>query len=305
MAFFFPQAHGDIDWTRGYEFLDQELQRVTPDAALGRRRVDKLVKVWRTGGDEAWVLVHIEVQSQEETGFAERMYVYNYRLFDRYRRRVASLAVLGDEQAGWRPGRFGYELWGCRVDLTFPAVKLLDYRERWPALEASDNPFATVVMAHLKAQETRHDVDERKAWKWSLMRRLYERGYERQDVINLFRFMDWVLRLPEEVEEAFWQKVRQYEEASKMPYITSVERIGMKKGLEQGLVTDAQEAVVDVWEARFGEVPVEALQVIGRLDNLMVLRQLRKKAATAGSAQELVQAIRALPTGDNGDQGGG
>jgi hypothetical protein len=305
MAFFFPQAHGDIDWTRGYEFLDQELQQVTPDAALGRRRVDKLVKVWRTGGDEAWVLVHIEVQSQEETEFAERMYVYNYRLFDRYRRRVASLAVLGDEQAGWRPGRFGYELWGCRVDLTFPAVKLLDYRERWPALEASDNPFATVVMAHLKAQETRHDVDERKAWKWSLMRRLYERGYERQDVINLFRFMDWVLRLPEEVEEAFWQKVRQYEEASKMPYITSVERIGMKKGLEQGLVTDAQEAVVDVWEARFGEVPVEALQVIGRLDNLMVLRQLRKKAATAGSAQELVQAIRALPTGDNGDQGGG
>jgi predicted transposase/invertase (TIGR01784 family) len=80
---------------------------------------------------------------------------------------------------------------------------------------------------------------------------------------------------------------------------------GMQRGLEQGLVSDAQEAVVDVWEARFGEVPVEALQVIGRLDNLIVLRQLRKKAATAGSAQELVQAIRALPAGDNGDQGEG
>jgi len=126
MAFFFPQAYDDIDWSRGHVFLDKELQQVTPDAALGQRRVDKLVQVWRKGGDEAWVLVHVEVQSQEETGFAERMYVYNYRLFDRYHRRVASLAVLGDERSGWRPEQFGYELWGCRVGLTFPTVKLLD-----------------------------------------------------------------------------------------------------------------------------------------------------------------------------------
>ena len=42
MAFFFAQAHRDIEWSRGYEFLDKELHQVTPDAALGRRRVDKL-----------------------------------------------------------------------------------------------------------------------------------------------------------------------------------------------------------------------------------------------------------------------
>ena len=52
MAFFFPQAHRDIEWSRGYEFLDKELQQVTPDAALGRRRVDKLMKVWQKGGEE-------------------------------------------------------------------------------------------------------------------------------------------------------------------------------------------------------------------------------------------------------------
>jgi len=69
---------------------------------LGRRRVDKLVKLWRRNGDEAFLLVHVEVQSQEETGFAERMYVYNYRLFDRYHRLVASFAVLGDERSGIR-----------------------------------------------------------------------------------------------------------------------------------------------------------------------------------------------------------
>jgi hypothetical protein len=62
MAFFFPQAHADIDWARGHEFLDKELQQVVRDAELGRRLADKLVKVWRRSGEEAWVLAHIEVQ---------------------------------------------------------------------------------------------------------------------------------------------------------------------------------------------------------------------------------------------------
>ncbi len=89
MAFFFAHAHLDIAWSRGHEFLDKELQQVAPDAALGPRRVDKLVKVWRKDGAEVWVLVHVEVQSQEDVDFAERMYVYNYRLFDRYHKKVA------------------------------------------------------------------------------------------------------------------------------------------------------------------------------------------------------------------------
>ncbi|NEO01472.1 MAG: hypothetical protein F6K50_40605, partial [Moorea sp. SIO3I7] len=41
------------------------------------READKLVKVWRTDGQETWVLIHVEVQSQYESVFAERIYVYN------------------------------------------------------------------------------------------------------------------------------------------------------------------------------------------------------------------------------------
>jgi len=112
--------------------------------------------------------------------------------------------VLGDERVSWRPARFGYELWGCEVGLRFPTVKLLDYRARWAELETSRNPFAVVVMAHLKAQETQDDPEARKAAKWQLLRRLYEQGYARVDILNLFRFIDWVMGLPEALEEALW-----------------------------------------------------------------------------------------------------
>ncbi len=219
LLFFLPQAHGEIEWSRGFEFLDKELQQVVRDAELGRRLADKLVKVWRTGGSEAWVLIHLEVQSQEETNFSERMFVYHYRIYDRYKRSVASLAVLGDERSSWRPNQFGYELWGSEVLFKFPVVKLLDYQQQWSALEASSNPFATVVMAHLKAQETRDDRSRGLEWKLAITKRLYEQGYERQDVLNLFQFIDWVMSLPEALEQEFQQEIQQLEEDLRMPYI--------------------------------------------------------------------------------------
>jgi len=287
MAFFFPVAHADIDWSKGYEFLDKELQKVVREAEVGRRWVDKLVKVWRRGGDETWVLTHLEVQGQEETDFPERLFVYHYRLYDRYQPLVASLVVLADERLGWRPGRFGYELWGCGVRFWFPTVKLLDYRDRWAELEASPNPFAVVVMAHLKAQETRGKGEERKRWKWYLTWRLYERGYARADVLNLFRFIDWVMRLPEELEASFWQEVEPYEEERRMRYVTSVERIGMKKGI----LKTAREAVVDALEVRFGGAPPSVVEVINGMEGPSLLKSLLRSAIALNSLEEFEQAL--------------
>lgn len=73
------------------------------DAELGKRIADKLAQVWLNSGENLWVLVHIEIQNQPKPDFAKRMYTYNYRIFDRYDRQVASLAVLSDEQADWQP----------------------------------------------------------------------------------------------------------------------------------------------------------------------------------------------------------
>ncbi len=291
MAFFFAQAHQDIDWAKGHEFLDKELQQIASDAAVGPRRVDKLAKVWRKDGAEAWVLIHVEVQSQEEAEFAERMYVYNYRLFDRYHRQVASLAVLADERVGWRPDHFGYELWGCQVGLTFPTVKLLDYRQQWAALEQSNNPFAMVVMAYLKAQETSGNEAERLAWKLSLVRQLYARGYKAEDVRNLFQFIDWVMQLPQALEQAFWQEVQQYEEEKRMRYITSVERIGLEKGLRQGLLMGIEMGL----EIRFGQEGRRLLPEIRKVEDVLILQAISQGLKSVKTPDELRRIYQQMP----------
>jgi len=293
MTFFFPLAAEEVDWDKGYTFLDKELQQVVRDAELGKRFVDKLVRVWQRNGDDAWALVHIEVQGQAESAFPKRMYVYNYRIFDRYDRSVASLAVLADDMANWRPDRFGYELFGCKVAINFPVVKLVDYVAKWEELEACENPFAVVVMAHLKTRETRNDNEGRKRWKLHLVRQLYERGYRREDVINLFRFIDWIMRLPDDIEEGFWETISQYEKEKEMRYVTSVERIGIKKGTEQGIqqgiLQTAREDILEILDVRFDIVPQTLVERVNRVDDPTILRILLKKAATAVSPEEYAQ----------------
>jgi hypothetical protein len=292
LAFFFPEAHAGIDWTKDHVFLDKELQKVVRDAALGRRIVDKLVQVHTLEGSEAWVLVHIEVQGDEEADFAKRMYIYNYRLFDRYDRRVASLAVLTDDRAQWRPSAFGYELWGCRVGLEFPVIKLLDYDKDRERLEKNQNPFAVVVMAHLQMLATRHDAKERLQSKLALVRMLYERGFARQDILELFRFIDWVMVLPEELEIDFTRAVVKYEEAMKMPYVTSVERVGKQIGKQIGIISRSREAVLEILEMRFGRIPSSLSSAVNGLEDPATLKALLKVAVTTPSLEAFEEALK-------------
>ncbi|MGH2410341.1 MAG: Rpn family recombination-promoting nuclease/putative transposase, partial [Chloroflexota bacterium] len=293
MAFFFPHVWGAIDWTRPYEFLDHELQQAMRDTAIGRRLADCLVRVWRKDGHEAWVLIHIEVQSSPDPDFAERMFIYSYRVYDHYRRLAMSLAVLADERKNWRPDSFQQEIWGCFHHFGFPVAKLLDWRNRKADLEASENPFATVVLAHLAAQDTRKDLARREMVKLTLLRRLYERGYDRERVIRLFTFIDWLLALPKERELHVRNVIRAIEEERSMPYVTSVERIGREEGLaegrEEGRVSGLQEAIRRLVGARFGMIP-PALEEQLRAADESTLTAIFDRAVQAASLEELLRS---------------
>ena len=254
LLFFFPAAHAGIDWSRGYALLDKELQKVARDASLGRRWADVLARVTGLDGVEDWVLVHVEVQGEHKTDFDQRMFVYNYRLYDRYARPVVSLAVLGEPYPA-EYGEFGYERWGCRMGLRFPVVSLAAYRGRWAELEASANPFAVVTQAHLQAQETAGAVSARYAAKLTLVRSLYRRGYSRQDILELFRFVDWVLALPEVLEQQLWTEMQQFEEEKRMRYVSSFERIAQKRGLEKGIGQGQTKLLNMLLRQRFGALP--------------------------------------------------
>jgi hypothetical protein len=293
LSFFFPHIHDAIDWSQPVESLDKELLQVMPDAETGARFVDKLVKVWRLDGTAEWVLIHVEVQYQTVTTFPKRMFVYYYRLLDRYAQKVVSLAILGDQRADWRPDVYHEELWGCQLDFRYPVVKLADYETNWQALELHTNPFAIVVLAHLKARETQKDMAARKDWKFRIVRGLYQRGMPASDIRQLFRFIDWIMDLPEPLALAFDNDVFQLEQEKAMPYVTSIERHGIEKGIEQGIEQGKREGLLKAIEIgmrlKFGASGMTYLPEIQQIDTVHILESVADAIEGAASIDELRQ----------------
>ena len=242
MRFFFFNIYEEIDWNKEPVFMDSALEKITRDAEIGRRYADKLVKVWLKNGELVWALIHIEVQASREANFAERIYVYRHRIWEKHKVAVASLVILCDDEQNYRPNKYNKGIWGCELNFTFPIVKLLDFAENWAKLENDSNPFAIVVMAQLKAKEIK-DGQKRKYWKFRLTRMLYERGYEKQDIIDLYCFIDWLLVLPEELEREFARELHEYEKEKTMRYVSSIERIGFENGKQHGMQQGIQQGV--------------------------------------------------------------
>jgi predicted transposase/invertase (TIGR01784 family) len=262
IAFYFPEAYAQIDWSKEHVFLDQELRAVVQDSELGKRFVDKLVRVSLLNGDEKWIYIHIEVQGTRQAEFAKRMFVYNYRIYDRYDKPVASFAVLADDQVNWRPDNFSYSVLGSKTSIHFPIAKLTDYHDMVNELLTMDNSFAVVTATHIMTQQTRKNAVARYKAKQLLVRLLYQRQWDKQRIINLFSVIDWMMRLPEELDQQLWQEIEIFEENEKMQYVTSIERIGIAKGLQEGRQEGRQEGLLEgeaemlglMLKHRFGEL---------------------------------------------------
>jgi hypothetical protein len=242
------------------------------------------------------VYVHIEVQGQRERDFAERLFTYHYRLYDRYRCPISSLVVLADAATSWRPCEFRYELFDCRLCLSFPVVKLLDYQGRMTELLRSENVFALVTAAHLMTRATNHHLTQRADVKLILASLLYEKKWSAQRVVTTMRVLDWMMALPEELQRSFEEQILFLEGVKNMPYMDSWQRHGWERGLaegreagrqaghaqglqegvhmglQRGLVAGRREILEALLYASFGPLPAEVRERIARAepDELLV-----------------------------------
>ncbi|WP_090181844.1 MULTISPECIES: hypothetical protein [unclassified Duganella] len=144
------------------------------------------------------------------------------------------MAVLADKGARWRPSSYAYELLGCEMRLSFPIAKLQDYAGRIQELLAHHNPFALLTAAHLLTQQTRHSVHQRRIAKWRLTKLLYARQWDRQRIINFFKVIDWMMRLPEGLQNLYMRGAVALQRRESMTYLTILERQAIGKGLRQG-----------------------------------------------------------------------
>ncbi|TLV00857.1 Rpn family recombination-promoting nuclease/putative transposase [Dyadobacter luticola] len=277
LRFFCPEADEVFDFTKPFVYLDKELEQLFPpeDDQFASRYADKLVKVYTIEGDEEWILVHIEVQGFPDKQFAARMFTYYYRIWDKYRKRTTAFAILTDENQNFRPCKFEQAFLGMRLCFEFNSVKILDYSDE--CLEASDNPFAQVILT-VKAALMAKKVCQQDLYdfKTQLARRLLNSKFSKYKIGKLMNFLKFYVRFDsDEYNELFESEITTLEKSTTMSIEEAVIYVAKEEGLEKGRMERNQVFVKNLLKetsfsvdeiARLAGVPVDFVQEVK--DNL-------------------------------------
>jgi len=170
---------------------------------------------------------------------------------------------------------------------------LRDWREEELIALAATNPFAVVALAQ-RAAHRRSSNPARKARKREIIERLYRYQYAREDVLQLLRFIDWLIRLPRALELELRDELRALEEETSMAYVTSIERLAREEGWEEGREEGREEgekhgeakALLRLVQVKFGPPEPAVAARIAAAESAQVERWL-ERILTANSPDEL------------------
>jgi hypothetical protein len=127
------------------------------------------------------------------------------------------------------------------------------------------------------------------------------RGYSREDIVELFRFINWVMVLPDSLARDFRQELRSYEEAMRMRYVTTIERMASEEGRQEGTLETSREFVLEILETRFGEVPSSIVELINGIDDPSVLKTIFRRAIAIESVEEFQHVLEQVASREIGD----
>lgn len=170
------------------EFLDKEV--FTDIAGAERHEVDILVKARFRGFGEGFFLIHVESQSNPETGFPFRMLEYFFVLHGKFRLPVFPIALFSYDQP-MRPEADFY-----RVD--FPGFTVLNFNFRviqlnrlnWRDYLRNPNPIAAALMTKMNIAPV-----DRPRVKLECLRMLVTLKLDRAKARLITTFMDSYLKL--------------------------------------------------------------------------------------------------------------
>jgi predicted transposase YdaD len=115
----------------------------------------------------------------------------------------------------------------------------------------------------------------------------------------LFKAINWMMTLPVELEERYWQSVHRMQQEGHMEWISPLEQVIMKKGLEQGREQGRKQGLkqgreegaaillAELLTKRFGPLPPGTRRKLARAS----LDQLTQWGAAAADAQTLKEVF--------------
>lgn len=235
MALFFPEVHQALDYSKAKLLMQEQLV----DIVGGKLRAVDLLMESQLAAADVYVLVHFEPQAYRDEEFAERMFIYFGRLFEKYRKthkQIIPVAIFtgdyGKEEAGGLvmtvPGS-GEEV----VRFQYLNVRLRS--RNWREFADSDNPVAAALLA--KMGYNRKERRELRLAYLKMLLRLKDKLDDARMALVMSIADLYYEPVPEE-DEQILNELRASvpeEEAFIMELMPAWKRWGYEEGIEQGI----------------------------------------------------------------------
>ena len=286
MMLFLSDVGSEIDFKQ-VEFLDQEF---FTDINHGRKKLlDLVAKVKLLNGNEEYILIHTEFESRKPDSkeFPQRMFKYFCQLFLRFGKPIIPIVIFTDDHK-WRtmvPDRFSLEFKGKEyLKYCYHSIKLKHYN--WRDFLNHHNPLAYALMSKMD-----YSRSERVRLKADFLRLILQAKINPARQSILVDFVENYVRLNSKEQQQFEATVKteDFQEVIKMMtvYEARGREQGMQQGMQQGKVETAKQAVIEVLELKFSQIPYLIREKINYCDDLITLKNLHRQAVLITSIDKL------------------
>jgi hypothetical protein len=156
-------------------------------------------------------------------------------------------------------------------------------------------------------QQYRRNPQKLSAYRLELTVKFHNEEYPLSDNHLLHHLIDWLMPLPDDLKIQFRNQLQQRLPDKTMPHITLFEELALKEGLEKGIqkglekglieglekgiVQTAREAILDVLDTRFGQVPDSLRERVNAIGGERNLKDLHRRAILTPSLEAFQAAL--------------
>lgn len=168
------------------------------------------------------------------------MFQYYYRILDRYDRPISAIAIFVDTNKDFHPTRYKRSFLGTKVNYVFNTCKIADLDDA--KLEASDNPFAMVMLSAKLAISKQIKNDEQLFdMAYDLAKRLLRKQMSKEKIDHVMTFLRYYIRFDKpEMFTKFENEIGILTERAttmgmKEFLLNQAKNEGLEKGIEKGM----------------------------------------------------------------------
>jgi predicted transposase/invertase (TIGR01784 family) len=266
LRFFYNNADEIFDMNKGFEWKNTELHEIQPLLSQkgGSRAADLLVKVHLMNGSTELFLLHMEIQKVTNDDFSRRVFEYWYRLTDKHKTAVVSLAVFTGLKTQLQPDRYNFDLLGTELNFKYNTYQIFNHTEE--ELINMDNPFALVVIAaQQEAIYNKNEQDGLFNTRMKIVKALKASNkFNYKKIKEFLYFMDQLIPLTDKKLKTIFDKeiTNLFGGKITMGIMEAVREQILDEGIEQGIGKGIAQIAIEMKKDLF---PIEQISKLTKL----------------------------------------